>query len=166
MLITLLLWTLAGVASAGRWLPDGRKVRGVNLGSHFIIEPWMAKDSWNKMGCGDFHDEWTCVENLTQQLADTKFQQHWNTWITREDIQLIKNYGLNTIRVPVGFWINETLVDRTQEFYPQGGLPYLDRLVGWAAEADLYVIIDLHGAPGSQALNSSFTGHVSTQMSD
>lgn len=124
----------------------------------------MAGSSWKNIGCGGSPDEWTCVKNLRQEVADPKFQNHWDTWITQEDIKKIKTYGLNTIRVPVGFWMIESLVDRKQEHYPQGGLTYLDRLVGWAAEAGLYVIIDLHGAPGSQAPNEPFTGRVCTAV--
>jgi aryl-phospho-beta-D-glucosidase BglC (GH1 family) len=132
----------------------------VNLGSQFIIEPWMANDEWNSMGCGGTNDEWKCVEAIGQEAADAAFATHWDTWVTKEDIDQIVSYGLNTIRVPVGFWIKEDLV-YDNEFYPRGGLEYLDRLVGWAKDAGLYVIMDLHGGPGSQYPNQQFTGHVS-----
>lgn len=142
------------------WLPRTEKVRGVNLGSQFIIEPWMAYDEWNSMGCGDLNDEWQCVRELGQETADAVFDKHWNTWITQDDIANISSLGLNVIRIPVGFWLKEDLV-LEGEYYPRGALKYLDRLVGWAADAGLYVIMDLHGAPGSQYPNQQFTGHVS-----
>lgn len=164
MFATLIPFVLIGLALADRWLPESQKIRGVNLGSHFIVEPWMAGDTWKKIGCEGLDDEWSCTAKLTQSVANAKFKDHWNTWITQDDIKEIKSYGLNTIRVPVGFWINEDLVDRKQEYYPQGGLYYLDRLVGWAADAGLHVIIDLHGAPGSQSVDEAFTGHVSIPL--
>ena len=142
------------------WLPRTEKVRGVNLGSQFIIEPWMAYDEWNSMGCGDLNDEWECVEQLGQKVADAVFEKHWDTWITQEDIANISSLGLNVVRIPVGFWLKEDLV-LDGEYYPRGALKYLDRLVGWAADAGLYVIMDLHGGPGSQYPNQQFTGHVS-----
>lgn len=119
----------------------------------------MANDAWSSMGCGGTNDEWKCVESIGQEAADAAFATHWDTWITQEDITTIAGYGLNTIRVPVGFWIKEDLV-REDEHYPRGGLEYLDRLVGWAKDAGLYVIMDLHGGPGSQYPNQQFTGHV------
>lgn len=145
-----------------RWLPCGGIVRGVNLGSQFIIEPWMAWDEFNSMGCGELEDEWSCVQKLGQESADAAFARHWDTWISQADIMKIANLGLNVIRIPVGFWIKEDLVG-AWEYYPRGGLSYLDRLVDWAADAGLKVIIDLHGGPGSQSQNQSFTGHVSTE---
>lgn len=68
------------------------------------------------------------------------------------------SYGLNTVRIPVGYWFLESIVDKSEHF-PQGGEKYLDQVVGWAKDAGLYVIIGLHGAPGGQATDA-FTGQV------
>ncbi|EMR66973.1 hypothetical protein MGN70_006916 [Eutypa lata] len=141
-----------------RWNPGLDKIRGVNLGSQFIIEPWMANDAWTEMGCGGLNDEWQCVESLGQDAADAAFATHWDSWTTQDDIAKIKGFGLNTVRIPVGFWMYEDLVNEG-EFYPKGGVQYLDRLVGWAADADIKVIMDLHGGPGSQFPNQQYTGH-------
>lgn len=118
----------------------------------------MAQDEWNSMGCGGTNDEWQCVERLGQDAADAAFKKHWSTWTTQSDISQIKNLGLNTVRIPVGFWIREDLVNQG-EHYPRGGLEYLDRLVGWCSDAGLYVIMDLHGGPGAQFPNQQYTGH-------
>ncbi|KAI0839897.1 glycoside hydrolase family 5 protein [Hypoxylon sp. FL0890] len=141
-----------------RWLPGG-KIRGVNLGSQFVIEPWMAHDEWQSMGCGNANDEWSCVQALGQDKADAAFKQHWDTWTTQDDISQIKSLGLNAVRIPVGYWIREDLVTEGEHF-PRGGIAYLDRLVGWCADAGLYVIMDLHGGPGAQFPNQQYTGHV------
>jgi aryl-phospho-beta-D-glucosidase BglC (GH1 family) len=142
-----------------RWLPGSDKFRGVNLGSQFIIEPWMASDEFTSMGCGGLNDEWSCVQSLGQDAADAAFQKHWDSWITQDDITQIKSLGLNTVRIPVGFWIREDLVQEG-EFFPRGGIQYLDRLVGWCNDAGIYVIMDLHGGPGAQFPNQQYTGHV------
>ncbi|KAI0394206.1 glycoside hydrolase family 5 protein [Xylariaceae sp. FL0594] len=142
-----------------RWLPCADKVRGVNLGSQFIVEPWMAGDEWKSMGCGDSPDEWTCVERLGQDAADAAFRNHWQNWINADDLKQIKSYGLNTVRIPVGFWLKEDLVN-AGEHYPRGGLEYLDYIVGNCTELGLYVIMDLHAGPGSQFPKQQYTGHV------
>lgn len=119
----------------------------------------MAGDEWNSMGCGGTADEWSCVQRLDQDTADAAFRTHWQTWITADDLNEIKSYGLNTVRIPVGFWINEALVN-DDEYYPKGGLEYLDYIVGNCTELGLYVIMDLHGGPGSQYPGQPYTGHV------
>ena len=134
------------------------EIRGVNLGSMFIMEPWMASTEWANMGCGSALSEFDCVAALGQARANSAWATHWSTWITKADIQEMKGYGLNTIRIPVGYWIFEDLVYTDSEHFPQGGLAYLEQLCGWATDAGMYIIIDLHGAPGAQVAQQPFTG--------
>ncbi|KAK5996164.1 Glucan endo-1,6-beta-glucosidase B [Cladobotryum mycophilum] len=148
----------AGGENVLTWLPGNNKFRGVNLGSQFIIEPWMATDEFRNMGCGGLNDEWSCVQKLGQDAADAAFKKHWDTWTTQADVNQMKSLGLNTVRIPVGFWLKEDLV-RQGEHYPRGGIQYLDRLVGWLKDAGIYVIVDLHGGPGVQFPNQQYTGH-------
>jgi len=54
----------------------------------------------------------------------------------------------------------ESLVYPSERF-PQGGLEYLQRVCGWASDAGLFIIIDMHGAPGAQTADSVSTGQVS-----
>ena len=154
-LFSLLIYT----ALCHAWLPNF-EVRGVNLGSQFIAEPWMMSDEWNSMGCGSAPSEFDCVSALGQTAANAAFQHHWDTWTTQQDIAQMKSYGLNTIRIPVGYWLREDLVYLDSEHFPQGGLQYLERLCGWASDAGMYIIIDLHGAPGAQVAGNPDTGQV------
>jgi glucan 1,3-beta-glucosidase len=54
---------------------------------------------------------------------------------------------LNHVRIPIGYWAYEV---GPGEPYIQGQHAYLLKAVSWAAKHNLKVIIDLHGAPGSQ----------------
>ena len=144
------------------WLPGNLPIRGVNLGSQFIIEPWMANDEWNGMGCGGQASEFDCVNKLGQAQANTVWAKHWSTWTTKDDIAKMKSYGLNAIRIPVGYWIREDLVYKDSEHFPQGGLHYLEQICGWASDAGFYIVIDLHGAPGAQVATNADTGQVGT----
>jgi glucan 1,3-beta-glucosidase len=55
--------------------------------------------------------------------------------------------GLNHVRIPIGFWAYDV---SGGEPYIQGQAEYLDRAIGWARNHGLKVLIDVHGAPGSQ----------------
>ena len=59
----------------------------------------------------------------------------------------MKTAGLNAIRIPLGYWAVNIKDD---EPYVAGQYPYLIQAVHWAREVGLQVMIDLHGAPGSQ----------------
>ena len=145
---------------SARWISASLPIRGVNLGSQFIVEPWMANDEWNSMGCNDTASEFDCVSKLGQAQANTSWAKHWSTWTTKDDISLMQSYGLNAIRIPVGYWMREDLVYQDSEHFPQGGLQYLEQICGWASDAGLYIIIGLHGAPGAQVANNPDTGQV------
>jgi len=141
-----------------RWLPGKLPIRGVNLGSMFIIENWMASTEFKNIGCPSAKSEFDCVLDVGQSTANTNFAKHWNTWITQADIQAMQSYGLNTIRIPVGYWIFKEL-KYSSEHFPEGQLPFLDKIVGWASDAGFYIIIDLHGAPYAQT-QDAFTGQL------
>ncbi|KAH8434152.1 glycoside hydrolase family 5 protein [Aspergillus melleus] len=134
------------------------KIRGVNLGSQFVFEPWIAESAWSDLGCKDQNSEFDCVSSLGQDAANAAFAKHWASWITEDDISQMVSYGLNTIRVPVGYWLKEDLVYSDSEHFPQGGEEYFKKVCGWASDAGLYIIVDLHGAPGAQTAQNAFTG--------
>jgi glucan 1,3-beta-glucosidase len=81
-----------------------------------------------------------------------RLQQHnidirHSTFLVRDDFEDMKTAGLNAIRIPVGYWAIDLQDD---EPYVAGQYPYLIQAVQWAREVGLQVMIDLHGAPGSQ----------------
>ncbi|KAJ1557696.1 hypothetical protein HK405_015385 [Cladochytrium tenue] len=67
-------------------------------------------------------------------------------------------YGINTVRIPVGYWMMESIVYSDSEHFPQGGIDYLKKVCGYASDRGLYIIIDLHGAPGAQVEENADTG--------
>lgn len=143
----------------GRWLPtNGNPIRGVNLGSLFVLEPWMASNSWSTMGCDGQQSEFDCVSHLGQDAANSAFQNHWGSWITQDDFKQMQSYGLNAVRIPLGYWLDEDIVYSDSEHFPQGAMSYLESVVGWASDAGFYIVLDLHGAPGAQVASNADTG--------
>lgn len=130
------------------------------MGSLFVFEPWLAETEWSNMGCGSYESEFDCVSALGQTQANTVFQKHWGSWITQADISQMQSYGINTIRIPVGYWMDESIVYSDSEHFPQGGISYLSQLCGWASDAGFFIIIDMHGAPGAQVPTNPDTGQV------
>lgn len=119
------------------------KVRGVNLGGWFVLEPWITPsifDQW--ANGGGVVDEYTYCQALGQSEATSRLTQHWNTWITQADFQAIAVAGLNHVRIPIGYWALNPLPG---DPYVQGQLPILDNAIGWARQAGLKVMLDLHG---------------------
>lgn len=87
-------------------------------------------------------DEYTYTQALGSAEASSRLNNHWNTWITQDDINEIAKDGLNHVRIPVGYW---AINPQPGEPYVQGQLPYLDKAIQWARAAGIKVMLDLHG---------------------
>ncbi|KAH9978906.1 glycoside hydrolase family 5 protein [Lactifluus volemus] len=141
------------------------KIYGVNLGSWLVLESWMLPEEWMRMGGQICDDCSTCISTeftLAAAYPDTvdeTFAEHWSTWFTQDDVNILKGAGINTVRIPLGYWIVEPLVNRTTESYPRGGIKYLSCGLKMLRDADIKVILDHHALPGVQTPNQLFTGH-------
>src|ERR1700734_417487 len=83
---------------------------------------------------------------VNELIGPTDAAKFWHEYrdgyITRKDIDFIAKAGFNTIRIPFHY-----------KFFEAGneeGFALVDRVVGWAKEDGLYVILDMHCAPGGQ----------------
>lgn len=158
---------LAGVNLPG--LPS--PIYGVNLGSWLLLEPWMLPQEWVDMGgqlCIDDCSACICTEFAFAQAypdtVDAKFKEHWETWFTQEHVDQLACAGINTVRVPLGYWIVEPLVDRTTEFYPRGGMLQLQRGLAQLKDAGIAVILDHHALPGVASPNQMFAGKCTSDV--
>ena len=79
---------------------------------------------------------------LSQFDALTK--EHFDTFITEEDIRRIAGLGLDHVRVPVDYTVIET-----EDGVPkEEGYQYIDRCVQWCRNNSLHMIIDIHKTYG------------------
>ncbi|KAG8750908.1 exo-1,3-beta-glucanase [Serendipita sp. 396] len=127
---------------------QNRKVRGVNLGGWFLMEPWITPSMFEKTGNEGIVDEYTFGQYQDRGYASGLLQQHWATWYTEQDFIEMASVGLNHIRLPISYW--SVPIDQDTGPYITGAWPYILQALDWANAHGLYVILDLHGAPGSQ----------------
>jgi glucan 1,3-beta-glucosidase len=104
-----------------------------------IFERYSASDA-------PVGDEWSLCQKLGKQGCFEALTPHWENFVNFTGFTKIKAAGFNVVRIPVGYW---AFLD-VGEPYTSGSAPYLDRAIQWARQTGLKVIIDLHGAPGSQ----------------
>lgn len=86
-------------------------------------------------------------ETLGKSAMRERMEQHWSSWITEGDFGEIAGAGLNFVRIPIGYWSVSPVAG---DPYVQGAYAWLGKALDWADAAGLKVMIDLHGAPGSQ----------------
>ncbi|KAF7188425.1 Glucan 1,3-beta-glucosidase [Pseudocercospora fuligena] len=123
-----------------------QKVRGVNLGGWFVLEPWITPSIFEAGPAGAV-DEYTYTKLLGKTEASKRLEQHWSSFYTENDFALIKQYGLNFVRIPVGYW---SVTPLDGDPYVNGAYKHLATALDRANNHGLKAMIDLHGAPLSQ----------------
>ncbi|KAF3789174.1 putative glucan 1-3-beta-glucosidase A [Nymphaea thermarum] len=96
---------------------------------------------------GGIQGEFQVTNGHGPERAGQVMQEHWNTFIVEDDFDFIAKNGLNSVRIPVGWW---TAKDPTPAPFVAGSLDVLDRAFSWAEKYGLKVILDLHAPPYSQ----------------
>ncbi|KAJ7497945.1 glycoside hydrolase family 5 protein [Mycena galericulata] len=145
------------------------KIYGVNLGSWLVLESWMLPQEWLDMGGQQCSDCSTCATEFAfaqayPKTVDKIFTGHWTSWFNQADVDGLVNAGINTVRIPLGYWIVEPLVNRTSEFYPRGGLAQLRRGLQLLQNAGIVAILDHHALPGVQTPGQMFTGRCTNDV--
>lgn len=143
------------VQAQGRSIYDGEgnllTLRGVNLGNWFVQECYMSVADVGDYDTGLYTTKraQAAMEdnpNLTEEQIQELYDLYMSTYITEEDFARIADVGLNTVRLNFTYMNfttdGETL--REDAFY------YLDWAIEMCEKYELYAILDLHGAIGSQ----------------
>ncbi len=120
-------------------------LKGINLGNWLNPEGYM-------FGLHNVNS-FRLIDDVIKELvgaddARSFWKSFRDNYITREDIRFIKNAGINHIRVPFNFKL--FLVEDHPEIILEEGFERLDDVIKWCREENLYVILDMHAAPGGQ----------------
>lgn len=130
-------------------------LNGVNLGNWMLMETWMSfvpeyTEDWGYYDTLDVLNERFGAER-TAALVEA----YEENFITEADIAQIERLGFNCVRVP--FWYRNFMREDgaflTENPDDNPGFRRLDWLVDTCERHGIYVILDLHGAPGGQSMN-------------
>lgn len=123
---------------------DGNPVflRGVNLGGWLMMEAYFL------------HAPNRPVQHLKKSFTQCLGQEAWQdfeenfrgNFIRETDIRKIAGLGFNCVRLPFHY----RLIERKPFQYDTAGVGILDKVIRWAEKYKIWVILDLHAAPGAQ----------------
>lgn len=128
--------------------PDGKPflIQGINLGN------WLNPEGYMFL----FKDvsSFRLIDQAFREMVGPDFtDQFWkafkDNYITREDIAYIKQTGMNSIRLPFHYkcFTDEDYMGLKSN---QDGFARIDSVIKWCKEEGLYIILDMHDAPGGQ----------------
>jgi len=123
---------------------DVLQLKGVNLGNWLLPEGYMFKLE----RCNSSVKIDQAIRELIGNTATTSFwDEYLNQYVTKKDIQWLAERGVNLIRLPFDYRLltHDDFLGRDYH-----GYKYIDQLIKWCAKYNIYVLLDMHAAPGGQ----------------
>lgn len=119
-------------------------LNGMNLGN------WLLWEGYLMMGDFNYRTHTQFLNSLAGALGGMEnareFEHQWRlNYVTEATIAELKGLGFNSVRVPFHynmFWQNGQLSDH--------GFQYFDRLIEFCRIHEVYILLDMHAAPGYQ----------------
>ncbi|RYX86812.1 hypothetical protein EON83_01125 [bacterium] len=125
-------------------------LKGFNLGNWLVEEMWLSPFDTDPPAGSQFkkvNDHVRLRQTFTTRFGKEKADRLLDLWrsnfITAEDFARLKADGANCVRLPFTYDLEDE---------PGGLFRWLDFAVAQAKANGIYVILDLHGAPGRQGI--------------
>jgi len=140
---------------------DGKKIvnekeenvllRGIGLGGWMLQEGYMLR--LNNEG-----QQHKIRERIEKLLSREQADEFYDTWLsnhtTKTDIDSLKAWGFNSVRLPMHYNLYTLPIEKEpvkgQDTWLIKGFALTDSLLAWCKANHLYLILDLHAAPGGQ----------------
>lgn len=128
--------------------PDGTPflIKGTNLGNWLNPEGYMF--GFHRPNSAGMINDLIC-QLVGPYEAAAFWKAFKDNYITEDDIAFIAGCGANTIRLPFHYklFTDEDYMGLTAA---QDGFARIDRVVEWCRKHGLFLILDMHDAPGGQ----------------
>lgn len=140
---------------SGQSIVDGQGktfvLRGMGIGGWMVPEGYMLQTS------AFANAAWELEKKVLDLVGPANADSFWNAYRTnfmqRKDVERLAQMGFNSIRLPMHYKFYMKRTASGHEWVEQG-FTMTDSLLRWCADNGLYLILDLHAAPGGQSANN------------
>ena len=141
-------------------------LRGIGLGGWMLQEGYMLKLTSQ----GQQHKIKERLIAIIGEENTRKFYEAWlNNHTTRADIDSLKSWGFNSVRLPMHYELYTLPADKEpvkgQQTWVDRGFQLTDSLLSWCKANRMYLILDLHAAPGGQGNDLNISDRDETKPS-
>ena len=152
----------AGLAQAQSFLrADGTRIvneegepvilRGMGLGGWVLQEGYMLQ-------LGELGQQHVIRARIADLIGEEKTEAFYQAWranyTTKADIDAMGRWGFNSVRIPIHYDQLTLAADQEpvagQDTWKEAGFKQIDDLLDWVKANGMYLILDLHAAPGGQ----------------
>lgn len=140
---------------------DNIVLRGLGLGGWMVQEGYMLKT-------GSFAGPQHAIkQKITDLIGANNTEEFYDTYkangITKKDIDSLAAWGFNSIRLPMHYNLYTLPIEQEtvagQNTWLEEGFKMTDELLSWCADNKIYLILDLHAAPGGQGKDANISDY-------
>ncbi len=153
------------LSTLGPYLKDDNSnnviLRGINLGGWMLQEPYLFQFT----GAADSQHEFKekLVEFIGQENTDNFYNSWYENFITQGDVDSLASHGYNSIRLPMHYNLFTLPIQDEpvsgENTWIDLGFFMVDNLLDWCESNNMYLILDLHAAPGGQGFGSDINDY-------
>jgi len=122
-------------------------LKGIGLGGWLLQEGYMLHTS------AFANAQWEIRSKILELVGESNtelfYQTYRDNYVRKADIDSIKSWGFNSIRLP--FHYNLFATNTNPPTFLNQGFQIVDSLLEWCKQNQLYLILDMHAAPGGQS---------------
>ncbi len=141
-------------------------LRGMGLGGWMLQEGYMLR-------LHGTNPQFSIRNRIEKLVGPEQTQQFYDAWLknftTKADIDSMRKWGFNSVRLPMHYNLYTLPVDKepdsTKQTWIEKGFQLTDSLLSWCKANNMYLILDLHAAPGGQGNDLNIADRDSTKPS-
>jgi len=171
LLISSILTFSIGAFSQGFLDVDGQDIidqdgnpyllKGMGLGG------WMLQEGYMLQTSGFANAQHQIRAKITDVIGEEATQTFYDQWLqnhcTRADIDSLASWGFNSVRLPMHYNLFTLPIEDEpipgQQTWLEKGFTLTDSLISWCKANDMFVVLDLHAAPGGQGSDEAISDY-------
>lgn len=140
---------------------DTIMLKGMGLGGWMVQEGYMLQTA----GFANPQHEIkaTIKELIGKENTDTFYTRWLNNYVRKADIDSLKRWGFNSVRLPMHYNLYTLPIEdepvKGKQTWLELGFALTDSVVKWCSENEIYVVLDLHAAPGGQGYDAGISDY-------
>lgn len=136
-------------------------LRGMGLGG------WMLQEGYMMHTSSFANAQYQLMGKIEELIGTTDTDLFYESWranhVRKADIDSLKAWGFNSVRLPMHYNLYTLPVEEEpvsgQHTWLETGFALTDSLIKWCKQNDMYVILDLHAAPGGQGYDQGISDY-------
>jgi endoglucanase len=140
-------------------------LRGLGLGGWMLQEGYMLKTQ------PFINTQHVLRDSIESLIGTANTDTFYNAWLANHcrkiDIDSLASWGFNCVRLPMHYNLFTLPIEEEPVLFEntwlEKGFELTDSLLSWCGENNMYLILDLHAAPGGQGHDAAISDYDSTK---